>query len=66
MAPQFFIRILPRELPLNGSPLSVSSLLPRIDFVSQKFSTAHPSVQALTTQDADFNLGHVQPTGVFG
>jgi hypothetical protein len=56
------IRLLTSERPLDGSLGGVPSLLPRLDFSAQKFSTVDTPVQTLTTEDADLDLRHVQPT----
>jgi hypothetical protein len=53
MKPEFLIRILSSELPLDGSAERVSICLPGIDFVSQKFLTWEAAVQTLAREDAD-------------
>ena len=38
--------------------------LPSGDFVFKQFPILNPAIQALTAEDADFDLGHVEPTGM--
>ena len=64
MASQLLVCILPSELPLDGSLLGVARLLPGIDFGAKYLLAGHAPVQALTTEDADLDLRHVQPTRV--
>jgi|GEM_PF-4660180 len=62
----FSIRILPREVPFDGSLFGVSDVLPSIDFGLQKLATDNASIQTLPAEEANFDLGHVQPTAVLG
>ena len=64
MPTKLLICILTSELPLDGSLRSVASLLPRVDFALKKLSTGDAPLQALTTEDADLDFRHVQPTRV--
>ena len=66
MPTELLICILPSELPFDGSLLGVARLLPSIDFSAQYLLAGHASIQALTAEDADLDLGHVQPTRVLG
>lgn len=66
MASQLSICILPSELPLDGAPLCVSIALPGSHFGLQALPGFHPAIQALATEDANFDLRHVQPAGVLG
>jgi len=61
MTPQLSIRVLPSEVPLDGPLFGISRLLPGINFGLQKFSTGNASIQALAGEDANFDLGHIQP-----
>ena len=64
MSTELSISVLASELPLDGSLRSVASLLPRVDFALKKLLTGDAPVQALTTEDADLDFRHVQPTRV--
>ena len=66
MRSEFLIRILSSEPPFDGSSLVVARLLPSINLGSQQVAVGDSPVQALTTQDADLDLRHVQPTRVLG
>ena len=66
MSPKLAIGILSCELPLDGSAQRVSVCLPSIDFASQKLLAWQAAVQALAREDADFDLGHVQPACMLG
>ena len=66
MTPQLLISVLSSKRPLDGSLQFVSRLLPGIDLAAQQLSAVDAPVQALATEDADFDLCHVEPTGVLG
>ena len=66
MTPQLSIRVLPSEVPLDGPLFGISRLLPGINFGLQKFSTGNASIQALAGEDANFDLGHIQPARMLG
>jgi len=66
MRSEFLIRILSSEPPFDGSSLVVARLLPGIDLGSQQAAVGDSPIQALTTEDADLDLRHVQPTRVLG
>ena len=64
--PQLSIRVLPSEVPLDGPLFGISRLLPGINFGLQKFATGNASIQALAGEDANFDLGHIQPARMLG
>ena len=66
MTSHLSICILKGEVPFDGSLLGVSGVLPSTNFGLQSLSTSHASIQALSAEDANFNLGHVQPACVLG
>src|SRR6266404_455261 len=66
MTAHLSIRILPREAPLDGTPGSVAAFLPGTDLATDRSQVRHASIQALSREDADLDLGHVQPAGVRG
>jgi len=55
------ICVLSSKRPLDGSLQCVSRLLPGINLAAQEVPAVDAPVQALTTQDADLDLRHVQP-----
>ena len=66
MSAELLICILTSERPLDGSLSGVTSLLPRVNLALQKVAVFNAPLQALTAEDADFDLRHVQPTRVLG
>jgi hypothetical protein len=66
MTSQFPIRILSGESPLDTSTLDVSPLLPSGYLGSEGGTIGQAPIQTLTIEDADFDLGHVEPAGMFG
>ena len=64
MSSHFQICVLPRERPLDTSPLVVSASLPGIDLAGEGVTVGQAPIQALAVEDADFNFRHVQPTGM--
>ena len=66
MSAESLICVLTSERPLDGLLRGVARLLPRVNFALQKLSAVDASVQALTTEDADLDLRHVQPTPMLG
>ena len=54
------------ERPLDWAALSVSALLPSLDVALKGLARVKARIQALARQHCDFDLGHVQPTGVLG
>ena len=56
MASELLVRILASEFPLDGALLSVSILLPSIDFTSQGLPTGDAPVQTLVGADADLTI----------
>lgn len=56
--------ILPRGRPLDSSLEFVSILLPGVEFAFKRLPILNPVAQTLTTEDADFDLRHVEPTSV--
>jgi hypothetical protein len=66
MSAQLAICILACEFPFDPSSGSVALLLPPSDFRLQLRRGSDPLSGALPIHDADFDLRHVQPTGVLG
>ena len=66
MPAELSISVLAGELPFDGATLLVAIGLPSVDFALQKVYAGDSTIQALATEDADFDLGHVEPTGVLG
>ncbi len=66
MSMQLSIRILASKCPLDGSTLGVSAPLPSCYFGAEGGAIWQSPTKALTVQDADFDLGHIEPTGVLG
>ena len=66
MLPKLAVCILSSEAPFNGASLCVSRFLPCIDFGLQGMVVGDASIQALAAEDANFDLGHVEPARVFG
>ena len=66
MLTELHIRILASKRPLDGSLRGISSLLPRVNLALQTVSAFNAPVQTLATEDADFDLRHVEPTAMFG
>jgi hypothetical protein len=44
----------------------VATFLPSGDFFYQSLFVRDPLIEALARQDAEFRLGHIQPTAVLG
>ena len=66
MTAQLTIRVLPREAPLDGTPGGVAAFLPSADLARDRAQVRHASIQALSREGPDLDLGHVQPAGVLG
>jgi hypothetical protein len=66
MSAQLAICVLARKLPFNASTRGVALLLPLSDFCLKQLRRGNALSGALPIHDPDFNLGHVQPTGVLG
>ena len=54
------------EHPFDAGAAVVALLLPCRDFGSGLVVVCHSAIEALAAQDADFDLDHVEPTGVLG
>ena len=54
------------EVPVDGFSRGISLVLPGGGFLGEGRDIWDASVQALFGQDAQFNLGHVEPAAVFG
>ncbi len=50
------------ELPVDLHLLGIASLLPGRDFGLQCGQVGHPAVEALSLEDIQFDLRHVEPT----
>ena len=64
MATQLPIRVFARECPLDAAFGSVAPSLPRRNFGGEGGLIGGAARQALALEDADLDLGHVQPAGV--
>lgn len=54
------------EAPVDFSRLRIASVCPFAGHIGQLLQTANPLLEALPTQDRDFNLGHVEPGTMLG
>src|ERR687889_1425488 len=54
------------ELPTDACAGCIALALPGFDLSVENVTLADAAVQALAVQHTDLNLGHVQPTGMFG
>ena len=66
MASEFSIGILASERPIDAASFGIALALPAIDFAPRGHPVHQSSPKALTVQDIDFNLRHVQPTRMLG
>jgi hypothetical protein len=59
--------VLAGEVPFDGSAVAVKATVPSLDFVLQSGQMADSAFsQALTAEQADFDLGLVEPTAMLG
>ena len=63
---EFSASVLGGEPPVYDCGSLVALMLKRRDLCLQYHFVADPAVEALSTEDAQFNLSHVQPTAMFG
>src|SRR5450830_462361 len=66
MASEFSVSILSSECPLDGAPLGVSALLPSGYLGAERGPIGQALAKALTLQDTNFDLRHVEPACVLG
>jgi hypothetical protein len=66
MSTELPICILTGERPIDGSLCDVAGLLPGVNLALQAVSAFNSPVQPLTTENANLDLRHVQPTRVLG
>ncbi|MFO1266471.1 MAG: hypothetical protein U1F67_06595 [Rubrivivax sp.] len=66
VTPQLAISILAREGPIDGRARGIAGALPEVDLAAKGWPIGEPAIQALTIEDADFDLRHVQPARVLG
>lgn len=66
MACHFQVSFFTSEGPLHAALLCVTPLLPCVDLPHQGVMLPDAAIQALTMQGADFDLCHIQPTGMLG
>src|SRR6202165_2817098 len=66
MATESSICVLTGERPIDAASFGVALALPRVDLASRGSSVHQPPSEALTLQDADLDLRHVQPAGMLG
>ncbi len=65
MLRQFSIGILSSERPFDPSLVVVFDLLPGVDFRNDGVVIGQAPIQALTIENANFDLSHIEPTGMF-
>lgn len=65
MLSQFSICILPSERPFDSPLVVISALLPGVDFSNDGVAIGQAPIQTLAIENANFDLGHVEPTGMF-
>src|SRR5260370_19104958 len=63
---QFLAGFLGCEHPFDVGAVGIAPSFPGGDLGDQPLLVVDAPVQALTAQDADLDLHHVQPTGMFG
>ena len=63
---EFGASVLGGEPPVYDCGSLVAFMLKRRYFCLQYHFVADPAVEALSTEDAQFNLSHVEPTAMFG
>ena len=66
MPTELLICVLSSEFPLDSASKGISCELPDIDFALERPRIGNASIQALTAEDADLDLRHVQPARVLG
>jgi hypothetical protein len=54
------------ELPVDRTIRFIPTLLPRSDIRSEGRCVVNPSIKTLSFEDANLDLGHVQPTPTLG
>lgn len=54
------------KTPRNGTPLGITLGLQRGNVLTQGLHALHSARQAATSKNGDLNLGHVEPTPMFG
>lgn len=59
-------RLLGREAPVHGDFLGVPGRFPGSGFLPEGLLIGKAPIQTLLSQRRQFNLGHVQPTAMFG
>ena len=59
-------RIGDRKSPINGRLLRVALVFPGRDFTLERCFVGDAAIEALLLEDAQFDLGHVQPTPMLG
>lgn len=64
MQTHFSIRILSSERPLDAPVLGVTACLPSRDLGGDCGAIRQAPIETLAVKDADFDFGHVEPTGV--
>src|SRR6266536_5099952 len=63
---EFDTRIRRAELPVDGADLLVAMLLPALNLLTEILDSSNVMGQALPRQHTEFDLGDVEPTGMFG
>src|SRR5438067_12024333 len=63
---EFDTRILGGETPINGGVRVIALLLPSPNPLLCLLKAGDAPSQALSSQHREFNLGHIQPTAMFG
>ena len=61
---QLLPRICAREAPFDFGLRRIARFFQLLDFTLERFFIANPSVQTLTTENAQFNLRDIQPTAM--
>ena len=64
MSRHFLICVLPGERPRDTFLVGIAAQLPCIDLSDERVSIRQVPIQALAIQYADFDFGHIEPTGV--
>src|SRR5438309_10496258 len=63
---KFYTSIVGGKAPGDGTVLSIALGLQRRDALAQLLQTCHSTRQTTARKDTDLDLGHIEPTTVFG
>ena len=58
--------IVGRELPVDNGPGCIAAIRPRVGLAAQGVDVVDAPIETLLGEDAQFDLGAIEPTAVFG